>query len=327
MAAPTDRPAVAVIGEALIDFVDTGDGRTYDARPGGSPLNVAVGTARLGTATFFLGRFARDHFGGLLRGHAQDNGVDLRAAADVRDAATTLAVATLDEFGQAGYDFYVNGTADWSWTSAELRSLPLGTGIVHAGSLASFLPPGSSAITGLLREVRTARDVLVSYDPNTRASLMGTPPQARPQIESLIAVADLAKASADDLAWLYPELEIEQVARLWLELGVRMVVVTSGGAGATAFTAAATVHRPVPALRVVDTIGAGDAFTSGLLDGIVRAGLARPDRFASACAGPGAETVLADLVDAANVVAAITCTRAGADPPTRREVDDLLERR
>jgi fructokinase len=313
------RTSVAVIGEALIDLVGSDDGSTYHARPGGSPLNVAVGTARLETTTYFLGRFAPDHFGRVLRTHAVRNGVDLSAAVEVADTVSTLAVATLDERGQARYDFYLNGTADWSWTAADLTVPSGNVGVVHTGSLASWREPGSAAILAFLRELRQRNEILISYDPNVRPSLMTDLERARRQVEDYVASAHVAKVSTDDLDWLYPEVTHDLVAARWLRLGARLVVVTAGADGVRAFTEAGETSRAAPPIELVDTIGAGDAFTAGLLDAIVRTGLTEPASWAPE------EGVVASLLDRANLVAAITCSRAGADPPTRAEVAAWLE--
>ena len=303
-------PAVlSVIGEALIDFVDSGDQMTFAAYPSGSPLNVAVGLARLGHDTEFMARLAEDAFGRLLRAYAERNGVGLSSSV-VAAEQSSLAIATLDHDAKAHYEFYLTGTADWQWTDAELR-VPSATRILHTGSLASWLPPGADRIVSLLRRVRD--DVLVSYDPNVRPGLLGTPERARDPIERAVAAAHLVKASDDDTGWLYPGEPEDAVAARWLALGPTVVVITRGSRGACAYRAdAAPVARPAPAIRLVDTIGAGDAFTSGLLGALSRAGVRDAPGLAAAD--------LAEALDEAILVAALTCERAGADPPTAAEL-------
>ncbi len=301
---------LTVIGEALVDLVDSGDQRTFTAHLSGSPLNVAVGLARLGHSTELMARFSHDTFGRRLRGFAERNGVGL-AAAVVAAQPSTLAVVNLDADGKASYDFYLEGSADWQWSVAEL-AVPPATRILHAGSLASWRPPGDAHVVDALRLARDA--VLISYDPNVRPSLLGTPERARPLIERAVESAHLVKASEDDVGWLYPGDQLDRIAGRWLDLGAVAVVITRGERGAVGYRAGADAllraGRPV---RLVDTIGAGDAFTSGLLSALATAGVQDGEALATADLGAA--------LDEAILVAALTCERAGADPPTAAEVD------
>jgi len=305
----TDRAGdvVTVIGEALVDLVDSGDQQTFTAHLSGSPLNVAVGLARLGRPTQLLARFSTDTFGRRLRGFAERNGVGLDAAVDAPQPST-LAVVNLDGQGKAGYDFYLDGSADWQWTPAEL-AVPPDTRILHTGSLAAWLPPGDAHVIAAMQ----ASPALVSYDPNVRPSLLGTPQRARPLIEQAVAAAQLVKASDDDLGWLYPGESLDAVAARWLDLGPDAVVITRGAHGAVGFRPGTVpIERPGRPVEVVDTIGAGDAFTSGLLSALAAAGV----HDAAALAAADLETAL----DEAILVAALTCERAGAEPPTAAEL-------
>ena len=165
---------LVVVGEALVDLVETEDGGRYTPYPGGSPFNVAIGLARLGHPTALLARLAEDRFGRLLRQHGDRNGVSLHAAHVAREP-TTLAVVSLDDAGGAEYDFYVSGAADWQWTNSEL-TLPDDTTILHFGSLASWLPPGDAPIAEFAARARAT--TLVTYDPNVRPRLLGAPVNA-----------------------------------------------------------------------------------------------------------------------------------------------------
>ncbi|WP_238005336.1 carbohydrate kinase [Dactylosporangium sp. AC04546] len=305
---------VTVIGEAVVDLVRGPDGR-YTAHPGGSPLNVAVALARLGERVDLRARFSGSSFGRLLRAHAAGNGVGLGGAVDAVEPAS-LAVVGLAADGSAEYDFYVEGTADWQWQPGELGGDLGGDlgGVVHAGSLACFLPPGAAAVEATLAAARRG-GALVTFDPNVRPALLGTPEQAAATVARLCGLCHVVKASDQDIAWLHPGEPVESVARRWLAAGPDLVVVTSGADGAAAFTAGHTVHRPAPRVAVADTVGAGDAFMAALLAGLARR-----------LAPGGGPALLAALLDTAIAVAALTCTRAGADPPTRAEVDDLLRR-
>jgi fructokinase len=305
---------LTVIGEALVDLVDSGDHTTYQAHPGGSPLNVAVGLARLGESVALKARLAGDAFGRLLRGHAERNGVDLSAAA-VASEPTTLAVVSLDERGGATYDFYLDGTADWQWTSSEM-SVPRGSDIVHFGSLASWTPPGDDVIREAIRV--TAGVSLVSYDPNVRPALLGEPARGRDLVRGSAALASVVKASEEDVAWLYPGESLDEVAQRWLAAdATRLVLITQGANGASAFRRGRQpLVRPSRPITVVDTVGAGDACMAGLL-----AGLSRAAATSAAAVDEMSDDVLTGIVDDALLVAAITCTRPGADPPTRAELD------
>ena len=302
---------IAVIGEALIDVVETGDDEPRLARPGGSPYNVALGLARLEAPARFVGRLSGDPLGAILRRHAERSRVDLSLSVDVREPST-VALVELDDTGAAQYRFGIEGTADFRWTADELARVPEDVLAVHFGSLASWLPPGDAAIAARVAELRAA-GVTVTYDPNVRPHLQPDGAAARAHIESVLPLADVVKTSEEDLAHLRPGETAEQVARDWLTLGPQAVVVTRGGDGSLAVTAAGTVTRPPRPITVVDTVGAGDAFMSGLLDALHRSGrLARAD-LAGADWG--------DVLDAAALVAALTCARAGANPPRRADLE------
>jgi fructokinase len=315
------QPTVAVIGEALMDVVDSGDGATFTAHVGGSPLNVATGLARLDQPTAFLGRFSRDGFGRILRSYAERSGVNVAAAPDA-DEPSTIAVVHLDAQGIASYDFTVDGTADWGWTPAELAELPVSARMVHLGSLTSWLPPGDAVVGAFIDGLRERGDVLISYDPNVRPGLLKEPGRARPLIEPRVAAAHVVKASSEDIAWLYPGAEHARIAEDWLALGARLVLITRGGDGTTAYRSGSEpISRPAMTVELIDTVGAGDAFTSGLLDGLLRAGVGLPEDLEALGAG-----VIGGLLERAAVVAGLTCARAGANPPTRAEVEAVLSR-
>lgn len=314
-------PRFTVIGEALIDLVDTG-GSPYAAHAGGSPLNVAIGLSRLGQRTAFLGRFSRDPFGAVLRRHAARSNVDLSLAVAAAEPST-VALVELDE-GAAHYTFSIDGTADFQWTDAELAKLPTSVEAVHFGSLASWLPPGDRAIGRWIAQLHAAGTVLLSYDPNVRPALQPDPALARRSVEAALAQAHVVKASEDDLRWLYGDAALGDtalgdIAARWLAMGPHLVVVTRGGAGAVAFVGGCDpLTRPVHAAPVIDTVGAGDAFMSGLLDGLARRELTAPSRLQAAVCRP---STLAAVLDEAALVAALTCSRAGAAPPWADELD------
>jgi fructokinase len=306
----------AVIGEALIDMVQPEPGLMFEAQPGGGPLNIAVGLRRLGHETAFLGRVSTRALGDLVRGHIEGNGLDVGTCV-MTDDQTTLAFAALDEQGKASYDFYVQQTADWGWTDEELSALPDDCRAVHTGSLAAFLLPGADAILRLWHRCRAEGERLLSLDPNVRPDLVGPRVDAVSRLERLVATSHVVKASDDDVAWLYPQRSLEEVLDHWAGLGPELVVITAGASGCLA-------RRPGgPPLRaaghsvdVADTIGAGDAFASGLLSGIADAGALSPGAVAAL-----SDADVADVLDRAVLVSAMTCRRSGADPPTREEYE------
>jgi fructokinase len=309
-------PVITVIGEALVDLVPDAASGEYRARTGGSPFNVAVGLARLGNRTSLMARFADDDYGRLLRSVATAEGIDLSGAPRAAER-TSVATASVGDGGGASYEFDMDGTADWQWTAAELRGLSPATEVVHFGSIASWNPPGAARIANLVGELRAGGGVLISYDPNVRPAVMGTRDRGARLVEQGVRRAHVVKASRDDVGWLYPEVPVGEVAGRWGGLGAKLVIVTEGPDGASAYRRAGEpVRRPGRRVAVVDTIGAGDAFTSGLLAGLVRRRLHRDGRLEGISDG-----TLADLLDEAVLVAAITCEREGADPPRLEQVD------
>jgi fructokinase len=311
------QPTFAVIGEALLDLAAPGDDGASTARPGGSPMNVAIGLARLGQPTAFVGRMSDDPIGTVLRRHLERSGVDLRHAVNATEPST-IALVELSG-GHAHYQFSLRG-ADFRWSPAELAFLPDGALAVHFGSLASWLPPGDASIAAAVGRLRRDGSVLISYDPNVRPVLLPDAAAARRTVEQSVRAAHLVKASAEDLRWLYGTESADAVARRWLDLGAELVVVTAGPEGATAWTRRqAPASRPALKAPVVDTVGAGDAFMSGLLDGLARRRLLTP----AALAELSDPATLAAVLDDASLIAAITVSRPGADPPRRGEADAL----
>jgi fructokinase len=307
---------VCVIGEALIDLViDSSatlpDGATrYTAFPGGSPYNVAIGLARLGQPSQLLARLSHDAFGRQIRQHAVSNGVDLSLSVDASEA-TTLAVVGLDSHHNAIYDFYLNGTADWLWTDAELSRLTDEISWVHTGSLASWTLPGAARIDARLARLRASGAAIISFDPNVRPALMPAHDDAVATIERLVGLSHVVKASAEDLAWLYPDRAIDDALLAWRALGPSVVVVTDGGRGAHAAGMSEPFAVAAPQITVVDTVGAGDAFMAGLINALVRTDL---------LVGEVSQESLRPVIEEAVLVAALTCQVAGGNPPTAAEL-------
>ncbi|WP_043628931.1 carbohydrate kinase family protein [Nonomuraea candida] len=301
---------IAVLGECVADAFTTGIPErgelTLRVLPGGGPANTAVALARLGTRARFLGRISHDTFGALFRAHLDASGVDLTACVPAAEPST-LAVASLDDAGQAGYSFHAEGAADWQWSATELAPGRIGeAACLHTGSLALVREPGAGHIEELLATVRET--VTVSIDPNVRAALVD-PAVYRARMPRWCAVADIVKLSDDDLAHIHPGEPAEQVCDTWHAAGVRLIVITRGPRGALVSVDGARTRVPAVATEVVDTVGAGDAFTAGLLHRLGAEGL-----LGGRLKTLGLERA-AEAAAFASRVAALTCSVAGANPP------------
>jgi len=300
-------PRVLVIGEALVDVVRR-DGEEV-AHPGGSPLNVAVGLQRLGVPATLHSTFGADPHGVAIAQHLEASGVSVTATT-VGDGETSVALAEIGEDGAASYTFSID------WDPAPL-DVPEGFfTAVHTGSIGAALEPGATVVERLLTRLRPT--ATVTFDPNVRPQLMGDPDDARTRIERLIGLADVVKASDEDLGWLYPDATVAESMQRWLALGPGLVVVTRGADGADALAAGGAVHVPAAATTVVDTIGAGDSFMAGLIAALGdRAVLGGAER---ARLRSLSRSDIAEVVGFAVRCAAITVSRPGADPPTREEL-------
>jgi len=288
---------VLVVGESLVDVVTSPDGSVVE-RPGGSPLNVAVGLGRLGLPVRLVTAFADDTHGLLLRQHLAASRVEL----DHNPLpATSVAQARLDADGAATYAFALR------WELGEVV-VPAQLTWLHVGSLGVTQEPGATAVAELVDRVHGR--AVVSYDPNCRPALMGDPATARQQVEEQVRRSDVVKLSSEDAGWLCPGEPLDALARRWLALGPAVVVVTEGAQGAQAWTASDHVRvDAVPGRPVLDTVGAGDAFTAGLVWCLGARDVRRVRR-----------DELLRALGAASRVARLTCERPGADPPWRHEL-------
>ena len=306
-----DAAHVLVIGEALVDVVRRVDG-SVDEHPGGSPANVALGLARLGRPVELLTWIGADARGRAIREHLESSGVRLSPGSDGA-ASTSVATATLDATGAATYTFELD------WQVPAERVAEYGHVLaVHSSTIGAALEPGGPAVLRILAEARV--DATITYDPNIRPDLVGDPDAARDLVERLVALADVVKVSDEDLAWLEPGAQPRDVARRWATRGPGLVVVTLGGAGALAVTAGGVeVDLAAPPVDVADTVGAGDSFMSGLVDGLWSAGLLGASH-RIALGGIGAD-VLEPVLERCIRIAAITVSRPGANPPRSDEID------
>ncbi|MEV8592061.1 carbohydrate kinase [Streptomyces sp. NPDC052012] len=300
---------IVVAGEALIDLVPQGTGALAALTPalGGGPFNTAVALGRLGTPTAFCSRVSRDAFGEALLGRLRATGVDV-SAVQRGDEPTTLAVATVGADGSAAYSFYVEGTADRLFTVPD--ALPAGTRAVSFGTCSLVLEPGASAYEELLHGA-SARGVFTALDPNIRPGLIADPDAYRARFRGWLPSVSLVKLSEEDAEWLGGD------PREWLAAGPAAVVITRGGEGLTAFTSDGGEYSVSgERVTVVDTIGAGDTVNAALLHGLA----VRDALSAEKLAALGADG-WAGLLGFAARAAAITCSRAGAEPPYAHEMD------
>ncbi|MEI4272681.1 PfkB family carbohydrate kinase [Klenkia sp. LSe6-5] len=321
---------LTVLGELVVDLIpdptaDAGPEGTAPrlvARPGGNALNVAVAAGRLGHPVHLLARFGTGPLAGNLRRHAELSGVDLSRSVDSQDPVS-LAVVGLAADGSADYGFHVLGAADWQWTDDELAAAwPPGSQALHVGSISSWTAPGCDAIAGLAERLHADGTALVSVDPNIRVALAegfgNTADEVRARLDRLLVVADVVKVSAEDLAWLEPgATDLDEVAQRWADRGPGVALLTDGGAPLRV----ARRGRPLlqvqpPSVTIADTVGAGDSLAAGFLTGLLEDGVTTRAAL-DALDDERLERIAAD----ASLVAALCCTRVGADPPTRAELD------
>ncbi|KOV97542.1 fructokinase [Streptomyces sp. NRRL B-1140] len=311
-------PQITVLGECVADaFTEpapAGGELALRVLPGGGPANTAVALARLGTPARFLARLSDDVFGRLFRSHLAASGVDLSHTVRAAEPST-LAVAELDDRGQAAFSFHAQATADWQWTSAELAGVDLtGTACLHTGSLALVRDPGAAVVEDFL--AAAAPRTTISIDPNVRPLLVH-PEVYRARLAHWCGLADVLRLSEDDLDLLLPGTPPEQACDTWHAAGARLVVITRGAEGVLASLDGERVRVPAVSTPVVDTVGAGDSFTAGLLHHLGTHGL---------LGGRLTDLRLADVEAAclfAVKVAALTCSVAGPNPPWQDRLGPL----
>ena len=326
---------IVVAGESLIDLIlsspaaplrpggglppAAGDGNgdtvrpgsTLLASPGGGPFNAARTIARLGQPARFLGRFSADPFGDMLAGQLTSDQVEL-ALPDRVPEPTPLAIVSLSGAGLPRYWFHLAGTAAFVLDQAATAGALSGdVTAVHVGTLGLVVEPMATEVERLAHSLPAS--ALLFVDPNWRESAIPDAAAHRDRIRRLMPRTDILKTSTEDLGYLAPGRSVADAAAMLLGWGARCVLVTDGPAPVRAYTATDRLEVAVPPLPVVDTVGAGDAFGGGFLAWWAERGLAREDLTQT---GP-----LRAAITAAALVAAVTCGRAGADPPWRRDLD------
>lgn len=297
---------ISVIGESLVDVVKR------QPFPGGSPLNVAVGLSRLEHQVRFHTEFGMDEHGALIAKHLNQAGV-LLADGTQRLVATNQAQVKLDETGRASYRFNI------TWDLPDDVVVP-GTDLLHAGSIGAWLEPGSSKVLNVFRNSPLTQ--LRSYDPNIRAELASDREAVFERVQNMMRLSHVVKLSESDAAWLYPEAEPAAVLEHVLSLGPRLAVLTRGALGCMAQTSEYSLAQPAVLTDVVDTVGAGAAFMSGLLHGVLNSPLltALPDLERPALEQAEVESALKYALCSA----AAAVSHPGANPPNVLELTTLL---
>lgn len=300
---------IAVAGEALVDIVLEPDGRTTP-HLGGGPFNAARTLGRLGLHPTFIGRVGRDAHGAALRDELRNSGVRLDGIV-ATDDPTTFARVDVDPAGIANYRFYIDGTSSPGLLPHEARAaMRSDAAALYVGGLGLVVEPQADAIASLVREAGPR--TLVLLDPNCRRGAIRDPIAYRERLYEVIRRVDVVKASESDLVYLEPHRAPPDTARSLLDMGPAVVLITHGAAGATVLTRSGLAVVQATEARVIDTIGAGDAFGAAWLAAWLSDGLGRRDL--------GNIEAATRAADFASAVASLTCERAGAEPPTAVKV-------
>ncbi|WP_299043984.1 carbohydrate kinase [uncultured Tateyamaria sp.] len=299
-------------GEALIDMIPNADG-AYVPHVGGAVLNTAVALGRLGVDVGLITGLSSDPFGTMIADHMSASHV-ATAYAVRSDRNTTLAFVHLDQ-GNATYTFYDDATATRAIQPIDIASVPAGTNAMFFGGISLCNPPVADSLLDLA--LSQSADRLVMADPNIRPGFVSDHAGYRARLTKLIARADIVKLSDDDIAWMVPDGDLAAKARAILDLGCKMLLLTEGGDGATAHLAnGAQVRVAAEKAQVVDTVGAGDTFNAGCLAALDRAGALSPAAIQALD-----KPTITDMLSLAARAAAVTVSRAGANPPWQSELE------
>ena len=305
-------------GDALYDVFQsdhpTASSVNLNGHIGGSPLNVALGLARLGNSVGYLTANSTDALGQKLDQFMRDNGIDTRHVARTAKN-TSLAMVALDDTGHPSYSFYIDGGADVSLSPDQLPATDEFE-VISLGSYSTVVEPIASSLQLLVEQA--SANTVIAYDPNVRPSIEGDPKVWWKRFEQLAPHADLMKMSDEDIEFLAPGQSVEDFAETALSFGPKWVVVTRGGDGATAFGANGQ-RLTVPGVKVdvIDTVGAGDTFQAAMLDQLQRLGSLTKDKVG--------EADMQAVLEWAIACAGVTCSRRGADLPTRNDVLEFLK--
>ena len=296
---------VWVVGEALIDLIP--DGAERKAVVGGGPANTAKALAKLGIDTQFIDGISSDKYGQMALKELHKDNVKLDFA-HFSDKPTCLAIVSLDSSGSATYEFVIEETATFDFTPMWLPD-PVGNkpSLLHIGTLVTALEPAASTLHKWASDL--AKVAPIVFDPNIRPAVMGNRDEYVRQVERWIDIATAVKVSDDDVNWLYPDKSIDDVANAWLAKGAKLVVVTFGDKGLSAFSEKEKISVPAQKVIVADTVGAGDTVGAILVEAIIESGLEKLHG-----------EVLKKMLERAARAAAVTVSRTGAVPPTKDEI-------
>ena len=297
---------VWVAGEALIDLIPEG----ADRKPivGGGPANTAKVLSKIGVDTQFIDGISSDEYGQMVKSELATSGVKLDYI-KYSDKPTCLAIISLSDLGSATYEFLIKNTATFDFTLDWLPNPETSQpSLLHIGTLATAIEPGASALFEWAQSV--AKVAPIVFDPNVRPAVISDRRQYVRQVERWVSISSAVKVSDEDLNWLYPSFEIEQVVNSWLTKGPSLIVVTYGDQGLAGYREGEKVNVDAVKVAVADTVGAGDTVGAILVEAIVQDGL-------SSLSGVRLEMMLKRAAKAA----AITVSRTGANPPTLKEIE------
>ena len=301
--------AIWVCGEALIDRI-TSDGRVKEI-PGGGPANTAHALARLELESEFIGGLSSDRYGQMMRAEFVAAGVGLHFT-PTHELPTCTANVTIAPDGSASYQFLIDGTATFAYDEKNLPEIDLAVekkkvDAIYFGTLAAIVEPGATTLFEWMK--RAVGKVPIIFDPNIRPSVLSDRSKYQAAVARFLQIADVVKASTDDIEWLYPDMHEFEVAKSWLEHGVKLVVITRGERGLVGITAEHVIEVPGIEVDVIDTVGAGDTVGAILAEGIITHGFEK-----------ALNAELSHILHRAVAASAITCSRQGAQPPLRSEL-------
>ncbi len=306
---------IVCCGEALIDFLPakTKEGATaFQPFNGGSIYNVAIALGRLGRQVGYLGGISDDFFGQMLLEGLKTSQVDLSFVVRSKNRATTLAFVHLTN-GQPQYVFLDEMSAGRMLAKEQIPAIPDAVSTLHFGSFSLIHDPAGATLEALAIQEKPRR--IICIDPNIRASLVVNRDNYLLRLGRMLAIADIIKISDEDMEWIFPGVDPATVVKQWLLDGAALVILTRGGAGATAFTKSFQIDQPVQKVTVSDTVGAGDTFTAGLLASLDQQHLLERNKLKNI-----SKNQLAQATQLAAKAAAITVSRAGANPPWESEI-------